>query len=97
VVARFIPPFRRPVDTAPLSGPPAGDGAAVVPSARPQHSPIGAAALDPHVRIYVTDGKGGQDWEAWETVADRYASGADVEDLVRGLEELKAEMRKGEC
>src|SRR5437660_6583089 len=50
-----------------------------------------AAALDPHVRLYVFDGKGGKDWQPFEAVAHRYGSGirrAVVEHLVQVLREL---------
>src|SRR5207245_924607 len=54
-----------------------------------------AAALDPHVRLLVFDGKGGKDWQPFEAVAHRYGSGvrrAVVEHLVQVLRELKKEM-----
>src|SRR6266849_2292620 len=56
-----------------------------------------AAALDPHVRLYVFDGKGGKDWQVFEGVAHRYGSGvrtAVVEHLVAVLRELVAEMNR---
>ena len=59
--------------------------------------PAAAAALDPHVRLYVFDGKGGKDWQPFEAVAHRYGSGvrtAVVERLVKDLRELVAEMNR---
>jgi len=56
-----------------------------------------AAALDPHVRLYVFDGKGGKDCAALRGVAHRYGSGirrAVVEHLVGVLKELVAEMNR---
>jgi S-DNA-T family DNA segregation ATPase FtsK/SpoIIIE len=56
-----------------------------------------AATLDPHVQLYVFDGKGGKDWQPFEAVAHRYGSGirrAVVEHLVQVLRELVAEMNR---
>ncbi|MGH2707741.1 MAG: cell division protein FtsK, partial [Actinomycetota bacterium] len=57
--------------------------------------PAAAAALDPHVALYVFDGKGGKDWQPFEAVAHRYGSGvrlAVVEHLARVLQGLVEEM-----
>jgi len=59
--------------------------------------PVAAAALDPHVRLYVWDGKGGRDWKAFREVAHRYGTGiraAVVEHLVDTLQELVEEMNR---
>lgn len=57
--------------------------------------PAAAAALDPHVRQIVFDGKGGRDWKALAQVAYRYGSGvrkAIVEHLVGVLRECVDDM-----
>lgn len=57
--------------------------------------PAAAAALDPHARLLVWDGKGGTDWEPFAQVAHVYASGvrdAVVAHLAATLGELVAEM-----
>lgn len=59
--------------------------------------PVAAAALDPYVRMYVFDGKGGRDWKAFEQVAHRYGTGIRVtvvEHLVATLQELVEEMNR---
>ena len=56
-----------------------------------------AAALDPHVRLLIFDGKGGKDWQVFEGVAHRRGSGvrrAVVEHLVVTLRELVADMNR---
>lgn len=55
------------------------------------------AALDPHVRLIVADGKGGKDWVAFAEVAHRYIRGVRpdaVEALVAALREAQAEMNE---
>jgi S-DNA-T family DNA segregation ATPase FtsK/SpoIIIE len=52
--------------------------------------------LDPYVRLYVFDGKGGKDWRAAEAVAHRFVSGDDtchVEALRDALAELVSEVQ----
>jgi S-DNA-T family DNA segregation ATPase FtsK/SpoIIIE len=57
--------------------------------------PITAAALDPHVRLIVADGKGGKDWKAFELVAHRFipnARGDSIVRLIAVLEEVAADV-----
>lgn len=57
--------------------------------------PLTAAALDPHVRVIVADGKGGKDHRPFEQVAHRFIRGARESDgrrLVRVLEECAADV-----
>lgn len=57
--------------------------------------PAAAAALDPHVRLIVFDGKGGKDWQPLQAVAHRYGSGvrvAVVEHLAHTLQALIEDM-----
>lgn len=42
---------------------------------------VAGMVLDPHVRLYVFDGKGGKDWEAAEQIAFRYVCGDDHDDV----------------
>lgn len=54
-----------------------------------------AAALDPHVRLMLWDGKPGKDYKAFERVAHRYGCGirdSVVEGLVAALREAVADM-----
>jgi S-DNA-T family DNA segregation ATPase FtsK/SpoIIIE len=57
--------------------------------------PAAAAALDPHTRLVVFDGKGGKDWKPFEQVAHFYASGVRatvVEALVSVLRDAVEDM-----
>jgi S-DNA-T family DNA segregation ATPase FtsK/SpoIIIE len=57
--------------------------------------PAAAAALDPHVRLYVFNGKGDAAWRSFEQVAHVYGSGVRDEVvglLVASLRELVADM-----
>ncbi|RDI19661.1 cell division protein FtsK [Lentzea flaviverrucosa] len=57
--------------------------------------PLTAAALDPHVRIIIADGKGGKDFRPFEQVAHRFIRGAresDARRLIRVLEECAADV-----
>ena len=57
--------------------------------------PVAAAALDPHTRLYVFNGKGDRAWQPFEQVAHVYGSGVReevVERLVNSLHELVADM-----
>lgn len=57
--------------------------------------PAAAAALDPHVRLHIWDGKGGRDWQVFRRVAHRYGSGIRgevVEALVADLRALVDDM-----
>ncbi len=57
--------------------------------------PVTSAALDPHVRLIVADGKGGKDWKAFELVAHRFIPNARAESIVRliaVLEEVAADV-----
>lgn len=57
--------------------------------------PAAAAALDPHTRLLVWDGKGGADWEPFAHVAHVFATGVRdsvVAHLVTVLTELVADM-----
>ncbi|GLZ29368.1 cell division protein FtsK [Lentzea sp. NBRC 105346] len=57
--------------------------------------PLTAAALDPHVRLIVADGKGGKDHRPFEQVAHRFIRGAresDARRLIRVLEECAADV-----
>jgi S-DNA-T family DNA segregation ATPase FtsK/SpoIIIE len=59
--------------------------------------PVTAAALDPHVRLVVFDGKGGKDWRPFELVAHRFGKGDDpatVARLVEALEEAVADVQR---
>ena len=59
--------------------------------------PAAAAALDPHVRLHVYDGKGGKDWQPFVTVSHRYGSGvrdAVVNALVDDLQDLVEDMNR---
>jgi S-DNA-T family DNA segregation ATPase FtsK/SpoIIIE len=59
--------------------------------------PAAAAALDPHVRLYVFNGKGDRSWGPFEKVAHVYGSGQReevVERLVSCLTELVADMNE---
>jgi S-DNA-T family DNA segregation ATPase FtsK/SpoIIIE len=60
-----------------------------------QRLPSAAGVLDPHVRHYVADGKGGADWQAMRGVAHRLVIGAEDEAITRFLamlDELITEM-----
>ena len=60
-----------------------------------QRLPSAAGVLDPYVRHYVADGKGGADWRAMRGVAHRLVIGAEDEAITRFLamlEELITEM-----
>ena len=70
---------------------------------RERHEPLGriagaaaaVAALDPYVRLYVAEGKGGTDWEPFQAVAHWYGSGtrdAVVSALADVLEDFVEEM-----
>lgn len=62
-----------------------------------QRIPSAAGVLDPHVRHYVADGKGGGDWKPMRAVAHRLVIGADDEQLTQFkqmLTELIAEMSR---
>jgi S-DNA-T family DNA segregation ATPase FtsK/SpoIIIE len=50
--------------------------------------PATAAALDPHARIYVADGKGGKDWSPLQLVAHRFMRGDDDDTVARLVEVL---------
>jgi S-DNA-T family DNA segregation ATPase FtsK/SpoIIIE len=57
--------------------------------------PVTAAALDPHVRLIVADGKGGKDWKAFELVAHRLIPNARADSILRliaVLEEAAADV-----
>ncbi|WP_053723019.1 hypothetical protein [Saccharothrix sp. NRRL B-16348] len=57
--------------------------------------PLTAAALDPHVRLIIADGKGGKDFRPFEQVAHRSIRGsreADARRLIRVLEECAADV-----
>src|SRR5690606_18256966 len=57
--------------------------------------PAIAAALDPHTRLIVFDGKGGKDWKPFEQVAHFYGAGVRtpvVEALVSVLQDAVADM-----
>ncbi|MGH3659147.1 MAG: cell division protein FtsK, partial [Micromonosporaceae bacterium] len=57
--------------------------------------PAAAAALDPHTRLIVFDGKGGKDWKPFEQVAHFYAAGVRqpvVEALVAVLRDAVEDM-----
>lgn len=57
--------------------------------------PAAAAALDPHTRLIVFDGKGGKDWKPFEQVAHFYAAGvrtAVVDALVSVLQDAIEDM-----
>lgn len=57
--------------------------------------PLTAAALDPHVRLIVADGKGGKDHRPYAQVAHRYIPNARAESVVRlisVLEEVAADV-----
>jgi S-DNA-T family DNA segregation ATPase FtsK/SpoIIIE len=59
--------------------------------------PAAAAALDPHTRLVVFDGKGGKDWKPFEQVAHFYAAGVRqpvVEALVSVLEDALEDMNR---
>jgi S-DNA-T family DNA segregation ATPase FtsK/SpoIIIE len=59
--------------------------------------PAAAAALDPHTRLVVFDGKGGKDWKPFEQVAHFYAAGvrqAVVEALVSVLGDALEDMNR---
>lgn len=59
--------------------------------------PATAAALDPHIRLYVFNGKGDRSWGPFEKVAHVYGSGQReevVERLVSCLTELVADMNE---
>jgi DNA segregation ATPase FtsK/SpoIIIE, S-DNA-T family len=59
--------------------------------------PAAAAALDPHARLLVWDGKGGTDWDPFGQVAHVYAAGVRdtvVAHLVDTLRELAADMNR---
>jgi len=60
-----------------------------------QRLPSAAGVLDPYVRHYVADGKGGADWRAMRGVAHRLVIGAEDEAIARFLamlDELLIEM-----
>ncbi|MGH3823730.1 MAG: cell division protein FtsK [Pseudonocardiaceae bacterium] len=60
-----------------------------------QRLPSAAGVLDPHVRHYVADGKGGADWRLMRGVAHRLVIGAEDEAITRFvamLDELITEM-----
>jgi S-DNA-T family DNA segregation ATPase FtsK/SpoIIIE len=62
-----------------------------------QRIPSVAGVLDPHVRHYVADGKGGADWKPMQAVAHCLVIGADDEQLEQFkamLSELIAEMSR---
>ncbi|WP_326561679.1 cell division protein FtsK [Micromonospora sp. NBC_01796] len=52
--------------------------------------PVLAAALDPIVELHVYDGKGGQDWRAFERVAHRVGFGVRDEVVLSLVEDLRA-------
>jgi DNA segregation ATPase FtsK/SpoIIIE, S-DNA-T family len=57
--------------------------------------PAAAAALDPHTKLLIFDGKGGKDWKPFEAVAHVYAAGvrqAVVEALVDVLRDAVEDM-----
>ncbi|QFZ17728.1 cell division protein FtsK [Saccharothrix syringae] len=57
--------------------------------------PLTAAALDPHVRLIIADGKGGKDFRPFEQVAHRFIRGsreADARRLISVLEECAADV-----
>jgi S-DNA-T family DNA segregation ATPase FtsK/SpoIIIE len=57
--------------------------------------PAAAAALDPHTRMLIFDGKGGKDWKPFEQVAHFYAAGVRqpvVEALVQVLVDAVEDM-----
>ncbi|MEO3747142.1 cell division protein FtsK [Plantactinospora sp. B5E13] len=59
--------------------------------------PVLAAALDPIVELHVYDGKGGQDWRAFERIAHRAGYGVrdeTVEALVEDLRALVVDMNR---
>ncbi|GIG85106.1 P-loop NTPase family protein [Plantactinospora endophytica] len=59
--------------------------------------PVLAAALDPIVELHVYDGKGGQDWRAFERIAHRAGYGVRdeiVEALVEDLRALVVDMNR---
>ncbi|MBV9014009.1 MAG: hypothetical protein JO272_18535 [Pseudonocardiales bacterium] len=60
-----------------------------------QRLPSAAGVLDPYVRHYVADGKGGADWRPMRAVAHRLVIGAEdeaIEQFLAMLDELIAEM-----
>ncbi|AXX28497.1 cell division protein FtsK [Actinosynnema pretiosum subsp. pretiosum] len=57
--------------------------------------PLTAAALDPHVRVIIADGKGGKDFRPFEQVAHRFIRGSresDARRLISVLEECAADV-----
>jgi S-DNA-T family DNA segregation ATPase FtsK/SpoIIIE len=59
--------------------------------------PLAAAALDPHVRALIFDGKGGTDWDPFELVAHYYGSGVRlpvVEALISVLQDAVEDMNQ---
>lgn len=59
--------------------------------------PAAAAALDPHCRLIIFDGKGGKDWQPFAECAHFYASGIRdvvVEQLVEILRETVGDMNR---
>ncbi|QFZ17555.1 hypothetical protein [Saccharothrix syringae] len=57
--------------------------------------PITAAALDPHVRLIIADGKGGKDFRPFEQVAHRFIRGSresEARRLIAVLEECAADV-----
>jgi S-DNA-T family DNA segregation ATPase FtsK/SpoIIIE len=57
--------------------------------------PLTAAALDPHVRLIIADGKGGKDFRPFEQVAHRFVRGSretDARRLIAVLEECAADV-----
>ncbi|WP_433329861.1 hypothetical protein [Spirillospora sp. CA-294931] len=56
-----------------------------------QRLPVAAGVLDPTVRHYLADGKGGSDWRPIGLVAHRYIAGAEEEDI-RALEAMLDEV-----
>ncbi|WP_394613116.1 cell division protein FtsK [Lentzea sp. JNUCC 0626] len=57
--------------------------------------PLTAAALDPHVRVIIADGKGGKDFRPFEQVAHRFIRGSresDARRLINVLEECAADV-----
>ncbi|MBC6458447.1 DUF3631 domain-containing protein [Actinomadura sp. HBU206391] len=52
-----------------------------------QRLPVSAGVLDPSVKHYLADGKGGSDWRPIGLVAHRYVVGAEEEDIY-GLEAM---------
>lgn len=56
-----------------------------------QRLPVAAGVLDPTVKHYLADGKGGSDWRPIGLVAHRYVVGAEEEDI-RALEDMLDEV-----